>query len=237
MQATITEWMFVCITIRTLSYPQRCSLPPFLPPLPLLPLLSLSLPIICPFFIFFFLCSLSFLCPSLSLLLLFTLALSFVFSICLLNGPFYPSSDSSGSSVPPSFLPFLLYLCLTSFIPFLYIVFPFLSPFLHFTLLLLLSCPSYVSTAPSPSSAPLLLPFPLLHLLHLLPLLSLFIPFSAPYPSSSLSAISPSPLPLLIFFLCFLIVLSFVSSLYSKTRLIAQTSRIRDAIYKPHEGT
>ena len=85
MQATITEWMFVCITIRTLSYPQRCSLPPFLPPLPLLPLLSLSLPIICPFFIFFFLCSLSFLCPSLSLLLLFTLALSFVFSICLLK--------------------------------------------------------------------------------------------------------------------------------------------------------
>ena len=100
----------------------------------------------------------------------------------------------------PSFLPFLLYLCLTSFIPFLCILFPFLSPFLHFTLLLLLSCPSYVSTAPSPSSAPLLLPFPLLHLLHLLPLLSLFIPFSAPYPSSSLSAISPSPLPLLILF-------------------------------------
>lgn len=97
----------------------------------------------------------------------------------------------------PSFLPFLLYLCLTSFIPFLCIVFPFLSPFLHFTLLPLLSCPSYASTAPSPSSAPLLLPFPVLHRL---PLLSLFIPFSAPYPSSSLSAISPSPLPLLILF-------------------------------------
>lgn len=117
MQATITEWMFVCITIRTLSYPQRCSLPPFLPPLPLLPLLSLSLPIICPFFIFFFLCSLSFLCPSLSLLLLFTLALSFVFSICLLNvlsilpliplAPLSPppSSLSSYTSVSPPLFP------------------------------------------------------------------------------------------------------------------------------------
>lgn len=186
MQATITEWMFVCITIRTLSYPQRCSLPPFLPPFPLLPLLSLPLPIFGPLSIFFFLCSLSFLCPSLSLLLLLLLPS---------QGPFYPSADSSGSSVSPSFLLFLLYLCLTSFIPFLCIVFPFLSPFLHFTLLPLLSCPSFASTAPSPSSAPLLLPFPLLHLL---PLLSLFIPFSAPYPSSSLSAISPSSLPLLI---------------------------------------
>ena len=186
MQATITEWMFVCITIRTLSYPQRCSLPPFLPPFPLLPLLSLPLPIFGPLSIFFFLCSLSFLCPSLSLLLLLLFPisgsfLSFCWLIWLLCSP--------------SFLPFLLYLCLTSFIPFLCIVFPFLSPFLHFTLLPLLSCPSYASTAPSPSSAPLLFPFPVLHRL---PLLSLFIPFSAPYPSSSLSAISPSSLPLLI---------------------------------------
>lgn len=83
--------MFVCITIRTLSYPQRCSLPPFLPPFPLLPLLSLPLPIFGPLSIFFFLCSLSFLCPSLSLLLLLLLPS---------QGPFYPSADSSGSSVP-----------------------------------------------------------------------------------------------------------------------------------------
>ena len=101
MQATITEWMFVCITIRTLSYPQRCSLPPFLPPLPLL---SLPLPKICPLFIFFFFCSLSFLCPNffspscpsslyprplLRLLLLPS------------QGPFYPSSYTSVS--PPLF--------------------------------------------------------------------------------------------------------------------------------------
>lgn len=177
--------MFVCITIRTLSYPQRCSLPPFLPPLPLLPLLSLPLPIFGPLSIFFFLCSLSFLCPSLSLLLLLLLPS---------QGPFYPSSDSSGSSVPPPS-------SLSSHTSVSPPVFPssalsFRFFLLSFTSLLpLLSCPSYASTAPSPSSAPLLLPFPLLHLL---PLLSLFIPFSAPYPSSSLSAISPSSLPLLI---------------------------------------
>ena len=186
MQATITEWMFVCITIRTLSYPQRCSLPPFLPPFPLLPLLSLPLPIFGPLSIFFFLCSLSFLCPSLSLLLLLLLPS---------QGPFYPSADSSGSSVPPpSSLSSYTSVSLPLF-PSSALSFRFFTPFLHFTLLPLLSCPSYASTAPSPSSAPLLLPFPLLHLL---PLLSLFIPFSAPYPSSSLSAISPSSLPLLI---------------------------------------
>ena len=222
MQATITEWMFVCITIRTLSYPQRCSLPPFLPPFPLLPLLSLPLPIFGPLSIFFFLCSLSFLCPSLSLLLLLLLPS---------QGPFYPSADSSGSSVPPpSSLSSYTSVSLPLF-PSSALSFRFFTPFLHFTLLPLLSCPSYASTAPSPSSAPLLLPFPLLHLL---PLLSLFIPFLLPI----------LPLPYLLFllplFLCwffFLIVLSFVSSLYSKTRLITQTSRIRDAIYKPHEGT
>ena len=231
MQATITEWMFVCITIRTLSYPQRCSLPPFLPPLPLLPLLSLSLPIICPFFIFFFLCSLSFLCPSLSLLLLFTLALSFVFSICLLKvlsilpliplAPLSPplSSLSSYTSVSPPLFP-------SSTLSFRFFL-------LSFTSLSSRCCPVLPML-----QQPLLLP------LHLFFFRSLsFISFHCSL-FSFLFLLPILPLPYLLFllplFLCsffFLIVLSIVSSLYSKTRLIAQTSRIRDAIYKPHEGT
>ena len=234
MQATITEWMFVCITIRTLSYPQRCSLPPFLPPLPLLPLLSLSLPIICPFFIFFFLCSLSFLCPSLSLLLLFTLALSFVFSICLLKvlsilpliplAPLSPplSSLSSYTSVSPPLFP-------SSTLSF------------RFFLLSFTSLSSRCSPVLPLPQQPLLLP------LHLFFFRSLsFISFHCSL-FSFLFLLPILPLPYLLFllplflcsffFLSFLIVLSIVSSLYSKTRLIAQTSRIRDAIYKPHEGT
>ena len=234
MQATITEWMFVCITVRTLSYPQRCSLPPFLPPLPLLPLLSLSLPIICPFFIFFFLCSLSFLCPSLSLLLLFTLALSFVFSICLLNvlsilpliplAPLSPppSSLSSYTSVSPPLFPsstlsfrFFL-LSFTSLSSRCFPVLPMLQqPLLLPLHLFFFRSLSFISFHCSLFSFLFLLPIlPLPYLLFLLPL------FLCSF-----------------FFLIFLIVLSIVSSLYSKTRLIAQTSRIRDAIYKPHEGT
>lgn len=225
MQATITEWMFVCITIRTLSYPQRCSLPPFLPPFPLLPLLSLPLTIFGPLSIFFFLCSLSFLWPSLSLLLLLLLPS---------QGPFYPSSDSSGSSVPPpsslsshtSVSPPLFPSSALSFLFFL----------LSFTSLSSRCCPVLPML-----QQPLLLP------LHLFFFRSLsFISFHCSL-FSFLFLLPILPLPYLLFllplflcsffFLCFLMVLSFVSSLYSKTRLIAQTSRIRDAIYKLHEGT
>ena len=225
MQATITEWMFVCITIRTLSYPQRCSLPPFLPPFPLLPLLSLPLTIFGPLSIFFFLCSLSFLCPSLSLLLLLLLPS---------QGPFYPSSDSSGSSVPPpsslsSYTSVSLPLFPSSALSFLFFL-------LSFTSLSSRCCPVLPML-----QQPLLLP------LHLFFFRSLsFISFHCSL-FSFLFLLPILPLPYLLFllplflcsffFLCFLIVLSFVSSLYSKTRLIAQTSRIRDAIYKPHEGT
>ena len=216
MQATITEWMFVCITIRTLSYPQRCSLPPFLPPLPLL---SLPLPKICPLFIFFFLCSLSFLCPNffspscpsslyprplLRLLLLPS------------QGPFYPSSYTSVS--PP--------------------LFPSSALSFRFFLLSFTSLSSRCSPVLPLPQQPLLLP------LHLFFFRSLsFISFHCSL-FSFLFLLPILPLPYLLFllplFLCwffFLIVLSFVSSLYSKTRLITQTSRIRDAIYKPHEGT
>ena len=233
MQATITEWMFVCITIRTLSYPQRCSLPPFLPPLPLLPLLSLSLPIICPFFIFFFLCSLSFLCPSLSLLLLFTLALSFVFSFCLLRVlsilpliplaplfpllPPFPLTSVSLPLFPSSALSFRFFLLsFTSLSSRCCPVLPMLQQPLLLPLHLFFFRPfSFISFHCSLFSFLFLLPIlPLPYLLFLLPLF--FCSF---------------------FFLCFFIVLSIVSSLYSKTRLIAQTSRIRDAIYRPHEGT
>lgn len=225
MQATITEWMFVCITIRTLSYPQRCSLPPFLPPFPLLPLLSLPLPIFGPLSIFFFLCSLSFLCPSLSLLLLLLLPS---------QGPFYPSADSSGSSVPPPS-------SLSSYTSVSPPLFP--SSALSFRFFLL----SFTSL--SSRCSPVL---PMLQQPHLLPLHLFFfrsLSFIAFHCSlfSFLFLLPILPLPYLLFllplflcsffFLCFLIVLSFVSSLYSKTRLIAQTSRIRDAIYRPHEGT
>lgn len=217
--------MFVCITIRTLSYPQRCSLPPFLPPFPLLPLLSLPLTIFGPLSIFFFLCSLSFLCPSLSLLLLLLLPS---------QGPFYPSSDSSGSSVPPpsslsSYTSVSLPLFPSSALSFLFFL-------LSFTSLSSRCCPVLPML-----QQPLLLP------LHLFFFRSLsFISFHCSL-FSFLFLLPILPLPYLLFllplflcsffFLCFLIVLSFVSSLYSKTRLIAQTSRIRDAIYKPHEGT
>lgn len=216
--------MFVCITIRTLSYPQRCSLPPFLPPFPLLPLLSLPLTIFGPLSIFFFLCSLSFLCPSLSLLLLLLLPS---------QGPFYPSSDSSGSSVPPPS-------SLSSYTSVSPPLFPSSALSFRFFLLSFTSLSSRCCPVLPMLQQPLLLP---LHLFFFRSLsfisfhCSLFIPFSAPYPSSSYLLFL---LPLFLcsfFFLCFLIVLSFVSSLYSKTRLIAQTSRIRDAIYKPHEGT
>lgn len=225
MQATITEWMFVCITIRTLSYPQRCSLSPFLPPFPLLPLLSLPLPIFGPLSIFFFLCSLSFLCPSLSLLLLLLLPS---------QGPFYPSSGSSGSSVPPpSSLSFY-----TSVSPPL---FPSSALSFRFFLLSFTSLSSRCCPVLPMLQQPLLLP------LHLFFFSSLsFISFHCSL-FSLLFLLPILPLPYLLFllplflcsffFLCFLIVLSFVSSLYSKTRLIAQTSRIRDAVYKLHEGT
>lgn len=217
--------MFVCITIRTLSYPQRCSLPPFLPPFPLLPLLSLPLPIFGPLSIFFFLCSLSFLCPSLSLLLLLLLPS---------QGPFYPSADSSGSSVPPPS-------SLSSYTSVSPPLFP--SSALSFRFFLL----SFTSL--SSRCSPVL---PMLQQPHLLPLHLFFfrsLSFIAFHCSlfSFLFLLPILPLPYLLFllplflcsffFLCFLIVLSFVSSLYSKTRLIAQTSRIRDAIYRPHEGT
>ena len=225
MQATITEWMFVCITIRTLSYPQRCSLSPFLPPFPLLPLLSLPLPIFGPLSIFFFLCSLSFLCPSLSLLLLLLLPS---------QGPFYPSSDSSGSSVPPpSSLSSYTFVSLP--------LFPSSALSFLFFLLSFTSLSSRCSPVLPLPQQPLLLP------LHLFFFRSLsFISFHCSL-FSFLFLLPILPLPYLLFllplflcsffFLCFLIVLSFVSSLYSKTRLIAQTSRIRDAVYKLHEGT
>ena len=217
--------MFVCITIRTLSHPQRCSLPPFLPPLPLLPLLSLSLPIICPFFIFFFLCSLSFLCPSLSLLRPLLLPS---------QGPFYPSADSSGSSVPPPS-------SLSSYTSVSPPLFPSSALSFRFFLLSFTSLSSRCSPVLPMFQQPLLLP------LHLFFFRSLsFISFHCSL-FSFLFLLPILPLPYLLFllplflcsffFLCFLIVLSIVSSLYSKTRLIAQTSRIRDAIYKPHEGT
>lgn len=225
MQATVTEWMFVCITIRTLSYPQRCSLSPFLPSFPLLPLLSLPLPIFGPLSIFFFLCSLSFLCPSLSLLLLLLLPS---------QGPFYPSSDSSGSSVPPPS-------SLSSYTSVSPPLFP--SPALSFRFFLL----SFTSLSSRCSPVLPMLQQPLLLPLHLFFFRSLsFISFHCSL-FSFLFLLPILPLPYLLFllplflcsffFLCFLIVLSFVSSLYSKTRLIAQTSRIRDAIYKPHKGT
>lgn len=225
MQATITEWMFVCITIRTLSYPQRCSLSPFLPPFPLLPLLSLPLPIFGPLSIFFFLCSLSFLCPSLSLLLLLLLPS---------QGPFYPSSDSSGSSVPPPS-------SLSSYTSVSLPLFPSSALYFLFFLLSFTSLSSRCCPVLPMLQQPLLLP------LHLFFFRSLsFISFHCSL-FSFLFLLPILPLPYLLFllplflcsffFLCFLIVLSFVSSLYSKTRLIAQTSRIRDAIYKLHEGT
>ena len=225
MQATVTEWMFVCITIRTLSYPQRCSLPPFLPPFPLLPLLSLPLPIFGPLSIFFFLCSLSFLCPSLSLLLLLLLPS---------QGPFYPSSDSSGSSVPPPS-------SLSSYTSVSPPLFPSSALSFRFFLLSFTSLSSRCCPVLPMLQQPLLLP------LHLFFFRSLsFISFHCSL-FSFLFLLPILPLPYLLFllplflcsffFLCFLIVLSFVSSLYSKTRLIAQTSRIRDAIYKLHEGT
>ena len=225
MQATITEWMFVCITIRTLSYPQRCSLSPFLPPFPLLPLLSLPLPIFCPLSIFFFLCSLSFLCPSLSLLLLLLLPS---------QGPFYPSSGSSGSSVPPPS-------SLSSYTSVSPPLFPSSALSFRFFLLSFTSLSSRCCPVLPMLQQPLLLP------LHLFFFRSLsFISFHRSL-FSFLFLLPILPLPYLLFLLplflcsffspCFLIVLSFVSSLYSKTRLIAQTSRIRDAIYKPHEGT
>ena len=217
--------MFVCITIRTLSYPQRCSLPPFLPPLPLLPLLSLPLPIFGPLSIFFFLCSLSFLCPSLSLLLLLLLPS---------QGPFYPSSDSSGSSVPPPS-------SLSSHTSVSPPVFPSSALSFRFFLLSFTSLSSRCCPVLPMLQQPLLLP------LHLFFFRSLsFISFHCSL-FSFLFLLPILPLPYLLFllplflcsffFLCFLIVLSFVSFLYSKTRLIAQTSRIRDAIYKLHEGT
>ena len=216
--------MFVCITIRTLSYPQRCSLPPFLPPLPLLPLLSLPLPIFGPLSIFFFLCSLSFLCPSLSLLLLLLLPS---------QGPFYPSSDSSGSSVPPPS-------SLSSHTSVSPPVFPSSALSFRFFLLSFTSLSSRCCPVLPMLQQPLLLP------LHLFFFRSLsFISFHCSL-FSFLFLLPILPLPYLLFllplflcsffFLCFLIVLSFVSFLYS-TRLIAQTSRIRDAIYKLHEGT
>ena len=225
MQATITEWMFVCITIRTLSYPQRCSLSPFLPPFPLLPLLSLPLPIFGPLSIFFFLCSLSFLCPSLSLLLLLLLPS---------QGPFYPSSGSSGSSVPPPS-------SLSSYTSVSPPLFPSSALSFRFFLLSFTSLSSRCCPVLPMLQQPLLLP------LHLFFFRSLsFISFHCSL-SSFLFLLPILPLPYLLFllplflcsffFLCFLIVLSFVSSLYSKTRLIAQTSRIRDAVYKLHEGT
>lgn len=225
MQATITEWMFVCITIRTLSYPQRCSLSPFLPPFPLLPLLSLPLPIFGPLSIFFFLCSLSFLCPSLSLLLLLLLPS---------QGPFYPSSDSSGSSVPPPS-------SLSSYTSVSLPLFPSSALSFRFFLLSFTSLSSRCCPVLPMLQQPLLLP------LHLFFFRSLsFISFHCSL-FSFLFLLPILPLPYLLFllplflcsffFLCFLIVLSFVSFLYSKTRLIAQTSRIRDAIYKLHEGT
>lgn len=217
--------MFVCITIRTLSYPQRCSLSPFLPPFPLLPLLSLPLPIFGPLSIFFFLCSLSFLCPSLSLLLLLLLPS---------QGPFYPSSDSSGSSVPPPS-------SLSSYTSVSPPLFPSSALSFRFFLLSFTSLSSRCCPVLPMLQQPLLLP------LHLFFFRSLsFISFHCSL-FSFLFLLPILPLPYLLFllplflcsffFLCFLIVLSFVSSLYSKTRLIAQTSRIRDAIYKPHEGT
>lgn len=225
MQATITEWMFVCITIRTLSYPQRCSLSPFLPPFPLLPLLSLPLPIFGPLSIFFFLCSLSFLCPSLSLLLLLLLPS---------QGPFYPSSDSSGSSVPPPS-------SLSSYTSVSLPLFPSSALSFRFFLLSFTSLSSRCCPVLPMLQQPLLLP------LHLFFFRSLsFISFHCSL-FSFLFLLPILPLPYLLFllplflcsffFLCFLIVLSFVSSLYSKTRLIAQTSRIRDAVYKLYEGT
>ena len=225
MQATITEWMFVCITIRTLSYPQRCSLSPFPPPFPLLPLLSLPLPIFGPLSIFFFLCSLSFLCPSLSLLLLLLLPS---------QGPFYPSSDSSGSSVPPPS-------SLSSYTSVSPPLFPSSALSFRFFLLSFTSLSSRCCPVLPMLQQPLLLP------LHLFFFRSLsFISFHCSL-FSFLFLLPILPLPYLLFllplflcsffFLCFLIVLSFVSSLYSKTRLIAQTSRIRDAVYKLHEGT
>ena len=217
--------MFVCITIRTLSYPQRCSLSPFLPPFPLLPLLSLPLPIFGPLSIFFFLCSLSFLCPSLSLLLLLLLPS---------QGPFYPSSDSSGSSVPPPS-------SLSSHTSVSPPVFPSSALSFRFFLLSFTSLSSRCCPVLPMLQQPLLLP------LHLFFFRSLsFISFHCSL-FSFLFLLPILPLPYLLFllplflcsffFLCFLIVLSFVSSLYSKTRLTAQTSRIRDAIYKLHEGT
>ena len=225
MQATITEWMFVCITIRTLSYPQRCSLPSFLPRFPLLPLLSLPLPIFGPLSIFFFLCSLSFLCPSLSLLLLLLLPS---------QGPFYPSSGSSGSSVPPPS-------SLSSYTSVSPPLFPTSALSFRFFLLSFTSLSSRCCPVLPMLQQPLLLP------LHLFFFRSLsFISFHCSL-FSFLFLLPILPLPYLLFllplflcsffFLCFLIVLSFVSSLYSKTRLIAQTSRIRDAVYKLHEGT
>lgn len=217
--------MFVCITIRTLSYPQRCSLSPFLPPFPLLPLLSLPLPIFGPLSIFFFLCSLSFLCPSLSLLLLLLLPS---------QGPFYPSSDSSGSSVPPPS-------SLSSYTSVSPPLFPSSALSFRFFLLSFTSLSSRCCPVLPMLQQPLLLP------LHLFFFRSLsFVSFHCSL-FSFLFLLPILPLPYLLFllplflcsffFLCFLIVLSFVSSLYSKTRLIAQTSRIRDAIYKLHEGT
>lgn len=217
--------MFVCITIRTLSYPQRCSLSPFPPPFPLLPLLSLPLPIFGPLSIFFFLCSLSFLCPSLSLLLLLLLPS---------QGPFYPSSDSSGSSVPPPS-------SLSSYTSVSPPLFPSSALSFRFFLLSFTSLSSRCCPVLPMLQQPLLLP------LHLFFFRSLsFISFHCSL-FSFLFLLPILPLPYLLFllplflcsffFLCFLIVLSFVSSLYSKTRLIAQTSRIRDAVYKLHEGT
>ena len=147
------------------------------------------------------------------------------------QGPFYPSSDSSGSSVPPPS-------SLSSYTSVSPPLFPSSALSFRFFLLSFTSLSSRCSPVLPLPQQPLLLP------LHLFFFRSLsFISFHCSL-FSFLFLLPILPLPYLLFllplFLCwffFLIVLSFVSSLYSKTRLITQTSRIRDAIYKPHEGT
>ena len=150
------------------------------------------------------------------------------------QGPFYPSSDSSGSSVPPPS-------SLSSYTSVSPPLFPSSALSFRFFLLSFTSLSSRCCPVLPMLQQPLLLP---LHLFFFRPLS--FISFHCSL-FSFLFLLPILPLPYLLFllplflcsffFLCFLIVLSFVSSLYSKTRLITQTSRIRDAIYKPHEGT
>ena len=190
-----------------------------------------------------FSCYLFFLCP-------------FLYSV--------PSPSSSSSAPSPSsahlFLSFFFSFCPLRVLSILLLIplaplFPLLPPFpliplSHFLYSLPLHCLSVSLllsfTLLSSRCCPVLpmLQQPLLLPLHLFFFRSLsFISFHCSL-FSFLFLLPILPLPYLLFllplFLCsffFLIVLSFVSSFYSKTRLIAQTSRIRDAIYKPHEGT